>query len=337
MLNTARKGFDGHNTPFYIGDLDPGRPFVHVFDEDSLRTVLTTRDTIIDFVQYLIKRERLFRGLTTVSSTGEEELLAIYLKELNAQGEHDFIFPGVTKAVPNHIYVTEGHWADFQKHPQRQAQLHQDKVSYSWDRLIEKFSHYALRGEQYYVTEGGLADCDRLLTFMAREPRYKRRALSQRLHEMLRTTKRNQQRIVVVPGDSGSPFYVFLLFPLMREVAPYDEYRRVRRELLVRCCAITRLQNPDALDIVGIATESGFAITTRSEDAVYFNGRCWNEKLADSAKTFQAMTGVLTAATQRSIAFNEYPDVPMQALGKNPRNKKCPCGSGQKYKYCCGA
>jgi hypothetical protein len=39
--------------PFVVGWLDTARPFVHVLDDESLDILLTTCDTITDFVRYL--------------------------------------------------------------------------------------------------------------------------------------------------------------------------------------------------------------------------------------------------------------------------------------------
>jgi len=44
--------------PFTIGDLDTDKGYVHVLDDTSLDIVLSTLDTITDFVEYLTKRLR---------------------------------------------------------------------------------------------------------------------------------------------------------------------------------------------------------------------------------------------------------------------------------------
>jgi uncharacterized protein YecA (UPF0149 family) len=50
--------------------------------------------------------------------------------------------------------------------------------------------------------------------------------------------------------------------------------------------------------------------------------------------------GLLTNITQFKEKVSEFPIVqtsPVKALGPNPRNKPCPCGSGKKYKKFHGA
>jgi hypothetical protein len=119
-----------HTVPFTIGDLSRERTFVHVLDDTSLAILMATVDTIADFVAYLRKKEALFRGSRPVIAAGEEELLAWYLKHLNNQNEHDFVFPA---EITGGVGIPEGGWIEFQKNPQRLAQVEHDRVSYMWD------------------------------------------------------------------------------------------------------------------------------------------------------------------------------------------------------------
>ncbi|TMQ52472.1 MAG: hypothetical protein E6K74_12260, partial [Candidatus Eisenbacteria bacterium] len=93
MIHSDLKGIENHTRPFTIGDLDPDRSFVHVFDDTSLNIVLQTLDTIADFTGYLRKKEKLLRSHQVILATGEEELLSVYLRQMNSDGEHDFVFP----------------------------------------------------------------------------------------------------------------------------------------------------------------------------------------------------------------------------------------------------
>jgi len=335
LINTNIKGFQQHVVPFHVGDLAPEKTFVHVLDDDSLDLLMTQRDTISDFVGYLLKRQMLLRGTPAIRATGEEQLLAIYLRNFSEAGEHVFVFPDPPQGHASQIFVPEGHWEDFQKQPERLEQLRQDRISYSWDKLIEKFNHYALRGEQYFVTKGGIKDTEKVLRFMAREPRWKRRYLAHALLDMLRTTPDHLRRLRVLPPvDKGDPYYVFLLLPIPSSVDD-EHYRLARRNFLESCCAVVRLEYPNAMDIVGIATESGLKNQGRSEDAIYFDGSHWTEETARIAKLHQEELRILKSARRFEEQMEEYPAVPAPPAEKNPRNKPCPCGSGKKYKHCC--
>ncbi len=336
MLNTSLKGFDKHSFPFYVGDLAPQKTFVHILDDDSLRTLMSTRDTISDFVAYLSARNKLLRGQREICTTGEEQLLAIYLKNLNENNEHDFVFPIAPGQVVSKIYLPEGHWEDFQNAPERIAQLNADKVSYVWDKLIEKFNYYAMRGEQYFVTDGGIKDTEKVLRFMAREPRWKRRYLAKAILDMLQTTPVDKRRLRVLPPiDKGDPYYLFLLLPTLHAKTDY-EYRTARRNFLESCCAVAKLEYPGAEDIVGIATEPGLNNGSRSEDAMYFDARGWNAEMESEARTLQEKLGILKKPRRFKEHVQEYPDTPAAGVKmKIPRNMPCPYGSGKKYKHCC--
>lgn len=336
MLDTGLKGFDSHTAPFYVGDLAPQKTFVHVLDDDSLHTLMVTRDTISDFVAYLSAREKLLRGARQICATGEEQLLAIYLKTLNENHEHDFVFPIKSGQAVSKIYLPEGHWEEFQNAPERIAQLSADKVSYAWDKLIEKFTFYALRGEQHFVTDGGIRDSEKVLRFMAGEPRWKRRYLAKSILDMLHTTPEDKRRLRVLPPvDKGDPHYVFLLLPTLHARTD-EEYRTVRRKFLESCCAVAKLQYPEAEDIVGIATEPGLNKGSRSEDAMYLDARGWNAEMESAAREVQEKLGILKEPRLVEEHVQEYPSVPTAGgKMKNPRNKPCSCGSGKKYKHCC--
>lgn len=337
MINSSIKGFSEHIFPFYVGDLAPEKTFVHVLDDDSLRTLMSARDTISDFVAYLSKRQKLLRGQQTICTTGEEQLLAVYLKNINKQDEHDFVFPIPDGQIVDRIYLDEGHWEDFQTTPVRIAQLKADKVSYAWDGLIEKFNYHALQQTQYFVSPGGIRETERALRFMAREPRWKRRGLAQALLDMLKTTPANKRRLRMLPPlDKGDPHYVFLLFPEFPSLT-YEKYRTARRNFLESCCAVAKLQYPEATDIVGIATESGMdGQRGRSEDLICLDAREWDANKERFAKEIQEKLGIFKKPRRIGIHVEEYPGAEITSAGmKNPRNKPCPCGSGKKYKYCC--
>jgi hypothetical protein len=111
-------------------------------------------------------------------------------------------------------------------------------------------------------------------------------------------------------------------------------------------CMVTKLMCPDAQDIVGIATEAGDPEDGRSEDALYYDARDWDEGQRAEAERMQSEWNLLTNLKMSARSVKEYPDVElppsfasdtagMRAAGY-PRKQPCPCGSGKKYKRCCG-
>lgn len=311
IFNSDLRGADHYGDlssccPFEVGWLDHGRRFVHVLDDASLDILLTTRDTITDFIDYLKAKEELLHLFkdhgVRFCYTGEEELLANYLLTLEGNG-HGFSFPDGYNAIA----IPEGDWAWFQSSPQRAAQTAADRISYAWDALIEKFNANVLGGTSFHTTNPRVADRERLLRFLAREPRVRRRLLSESFIDMLRRTGASQRATrIMFPSNPGDPYYCFLLLP-KRSGQTDDDYRKVRRELLLMLCAITKIVCPEALDIVGIATETGIETEPRSEDAVSLDARHWTEEMDAEARRAQQTTGLLTNLTKFKDKVAEFP------------------------------
>jgi len=82
------------------------------------------------------------------------------------------------------------------------------------------------------------------------------------------------------PSAPGFPHYVFLF--LKRKPGLTDEeYRNIRMHLLSDYCHVTKLKYPQAMDIVGIASEAGLP-SRRSEDFMYLDASHWSRE--DEAK-----------------------------------------------------
>lgn len=336
MVRSDLQGMKEHidsGPPFTIGDLDPKRTFIHVLDDTSLHVLMGTLDTIADFASYLSRKERLLRGPIPFSSAGEEEMLAIYLKGTDPEGRHDFVLPPGFGAVS----LGEGNWEEFCRSPQRLAQIEANCVSYAWDALIEKFSHHAVTGTQHFAIPRTVVGTEEVLRFMAAEPRTRRRLLAGAILDMLETTPTHLRRTrLLLPSRPGDPFYVFLLLPKATEWSA-QEYREQRLMFLTACCQITKLMYPDALDIVGIATNTGNDERHRSEDAVYIDARLWGEADNEKARVLQEESGLLTSLKETRTVVSEYPNIERTATKlKVGRNDPCFCGSGRKYKKCHG-
>jgi len=330
----------GELKPFTVGDLDRDKGFVHVFDDASLQRVMTTLDTVSDFVGYLEKKERFLRSGKLGWAAGEEDLMAFYLKYLNAQDEHDFVLPeGV-----DGILIEEGHFENFQTRPERIAQVSANRVSYTWDSLIEHFIGHTLNQTHSYSNARNLGDHERMYRFMARESRTRRRMLAKALLGIMeKATNRERRARIVQPSGDGDPFYVFLAVP-SREDKTNSEYREFRRELLTLYALAVKVKFPEAEDIIGIATEPTHS-DDRSEDIIYVDGRDWTEEQWADARHWQRKLRIFEESVRYVGKEAEYPTStknwqvkhfrPPEA--KNRRNQPCYCGSGKKYKRCCGS
>ena len=311
IIESDRVGIENHTQPFVIGDLNPGGSFVHFLSDTSLSIVLSTVDTISDLTAYLRKKEALLRSRQRVWAAGEEDLLAVYAKRIDADGQHGFDLPADVDAIA----LQEGQWDNYQRNPQRLAKLEADRISYAWDSLIEVFNKHALNGTQFNAWPPGIRATEKVNRMMAREPRLRRRILARTLLEILESTPAEIRRLrVIQPSRPGDPYFVFLLFPVWKDKS-YQDNRLARQAFLEACCGVVKLVYPDALDIVGIATESGRG-NEGSEDAMYLDAREWTEEMNAQARRDQIDLQILTRGRVLDGGTEqEYPKVKRRSEG----------------------
>jgi hypothetical protein len=327
-----------------VGHVDPKRGLSHIFDDTTLTLIFQALDTIVDFTDYLQRKEQLFTSGIAVWAAGEEDLLAHYLKNMGPDGHHGFAIPREINAVA----FEEGIWDDFQRNPQRLSQLRANEISYAWDRLIETFSRHAFEGTSYFTSHPGFAPHEQLLRVLAAENRTKRRGLAEALMGALVDTPPDLRATrVVVPESPDLPYYVFLLLPWRQDRSEADN-RLVRRNFLEACCMTVKLIRPEAQTIVGVATESG---RTRggSEDLMLLDARNWTPEMAAEAREWREKLGLFSEVKLRPYHLSEYPDVGEAVLSEHQKQNRqrqrssqprrrgpCPCGSGKRYKNCHG-
>lgn len=327
------------DSPFTAGLIDPTKGFVHVLDDTSLGIVLTVLDTVSDFIGFLTAKEHLIASGKHIFAAGEEELLGYYLQHTGARDQHEIRTRGYDA-----IALSEGIWASWAESDRRKAQQEADRVSYAWDGLIQKFAFFASQGMQYYCTDEGVGHTERILRFMAAENRTHRRALARKLIDLVTTPGSGLRRAAFsVPADGSGLMYVFLALGKPARVAE-PEYRETRRLLLEAYCKVAKLRYPAVVDVVGIAAD--LDDDNRSEDALYLDCHDWTAEQEADARSLQRDLGLFQEYTLTRTTEHEFPirrktgweshisHVP-RMKGRN-RNEPCPCGSGRKYKRCCG-
>jgi len=217
----------------------------------------------------------------------------------------------------NFISLEEGFWEDFVQSPQSKAQLEADRVSYSWDALIEIFNKNILEDTQHYAYPKGIGNQEKTVRFLARESRTQRRLLAKSLLELLENTPEDKFALrVAAPFADGDPYFIFMLFPHY-EGLDQEEYRTLRRDVLYSYCLVVRLKFSDAKDIVGFATDSGIGVL-RSEDLIYYDGRNWSDEDKENAEYFSNEHGLLK--TVREFRIREY-EFPIKKLKKRKRHR----------------
>lgn len=328
-------GSEHHNWPFHIGRVDEKPGYIHVFDEASLGLVLRELDTAPDFFDYLDAKEEAFASERVLSTTGEEELLAYYLLEGGHFPRQRIDFP---KSVPKkerasgRMVLTEGFWESYVTSPEYRQIKHANTPSYFWDALISRFAGCVMDGT-IVGPDPRIATHEEAIRVLANERRLSRRFLAENLISKYQTVPSNHRSGRVV-GSMTYPSvgYAFLFFP--RDPGEdYTSYREDRQELLTAYIYVCKSKFPRFTTICGIATEPQ-ECDGRSEDILVMEIPSLSPEELKAAEEVsredQILFNVKVTETKGML-------VPARrARKKVGRNEPCPCGSGVKYKKCCG-
>ena len=331
--------------PFKVGYVDPeAKRFVHAFDRTALAAVMQTVDTIQDFTNYLRDKEALISSGRLSWAASEHDLLAAYLG--NPNEERSFKIPPTYKKT----YVSAGNWEMFRGSPTRLIQQRADRISYFWDALIESYAKHVFAGTLHANTSShNIADNEKVLRLLARETRTKRRELSKRLIEFVKKGE-YAYRVVFSPDEAMplpdlpprtsppsinnySTAYVFAA-PRTDSALPVDERMSLHIIALWGYCAALRERFPTMRDIIGILVEPN-NLHLESMHLLYIDGRQWGSEQEQIARKFREELGFTANMKWRKSVVHNIPHI--SPVPKNPRNKPCICGSGIKYKKCCGA
>jgi hypothetical protein len=344
-LDTKSRGY----VYFSIGDVNPGGMFIHVFDEVSIKRVLTHLDTVSDFAEYLNKRAVYLRSNRLMVAHGEEELLAHYLNVgMKTGGIYNFELER-KRAFEKHLMVPiQGEWAYYVRSKEYLAKSLADEKSRVWDKLIGQFTenvlsgtHVSLMGE---VPSAALAD--NALRYMAREGRFSRRILGEALSGFVkasRAAKVDRYARVVMPSRvSADPTvaYVFMTLAYPTEVEAqgglpggYEQYRQARVTMLRSYCVVLLHEQRHIKTTIGIASDAHWSQTGRrggSEDLMAIQVDEWTDQmLADVAWAKEEYSILLEARlinTHRS--HDEYP-----ALPDEPPKRRWPKHKSSKERF----
>jgi hypothetical protein len=322
--------------PFAIGDVAPDGSFVHVFDPTALDIVLAELDTVADFTEYLTKREALFRSNKLMICPGEEDLLALYLRSMGNNGAHDFVRPdGTPLQIGDKLVVEAGIYAWLKSQPEYKRKKHADAVSYSWDRLIDRFVTSVLEGTSVSLL-GNMPTAslsEQALRIMARENRTARRMLGSVVHDALITARdARMDRFVrtILPGPDATNrrvAYVFLILTYPRNIAlerGYESYREARTRMLT-LHALNLFDQASEIDlVVGIGVDAAPEVTGLqggSEDLVAMERPDWTEELRGQLKETRRLLEMkpLSEAGMRHISTTEFPAAPPEQITRQQR------------------
>lgn len=240
--------------------------------------------------------------------------------------------------------IGEGEWRDFIRLDIYVNKKALDQVSYNWDRLIQKTSENALRGRlggNSKPFEGQSAIYE-----MAKEPRFWRRSLCERILRSVRNFPENEapgMRVVsLIPSFFPDKCYVILQVKNLISVTD-DEHVELRRAMLTAACGAAKNRYTYFNTIVGIAIDSPKYVRQNAEDLILMDCSKWTEE--DRLYYEEANKGLgffqSDSLEMHQETTFEFPSLPKKATRqarsrKVGRNEQCPCGSRKKYKHCHG-
>ncbi|WLC16641.1 hypothetical protein [Bradyrhizobium diazoefficiens] len=333
-IDFSREGF----MPFAIGDVNPGRLFVHVFDDVGIKRVLEHLNTISDFAGYLKKRADYIRSNSFWMAHGEEELLANYLRVGAAtNGFYDFELPGAKPPKAGEFKMTkQGLWSDYILSETHFKKAIADEKSRVWDDLIARFSENLLAGAtgSFLGKETTIPGAEPALRLMAMENRFGRRVLGEAVQgAIVRAMEANQDRYarVILPKKGNNPklaYVVMILsYPAFARAragkdSGYDHYREYRMRVMEAYCLAVLLDNRKLNTVVAIGMDADYSVTGQqggSEDLFCVRIDQWTPSLEARAGELREHYEVFRheRLNRRDISRSEFPPTGGRRQRKN--------------------
>lgn len=321
--------------PFMI-HIDKDNP-VHVFDSHNLPIIFSELDTFYDFTSYLDAKVEAIKTYDLLYYCGEEDLLAHYFLKFDESKNKHFI--GTSEKNINAITIGEGEWKDFIELGIYKRKKSADKISYHWDRLLQITCQNTLDG----IIGGSSPLTGRsAIHEMAKEPRFHRRALSERMIQSIRNFPETPQPIMrnlsFMPSFYEEKGYVFLQLKVDGITDYENEYRPTRQALLEVACGAARNKFDHLKTVVGIAIDAPKYAATNSEDFILMDCSNWTDEDRAHYENANEEIGFFKTGVVEKRTVSEFPvakDPKASGSKQVGRNAPCPCGSGKKYKKCC--
>lgn len=152
----------GEGVKFYpFNQTTKNEDYVTLFDKDAFEAIIGELDTIPDFIDYLEKREKLFKGRTTIILPGDEfdfpvETQKEFFTIGETLGDKHILISGTEKDLLSHFFKNkrnfpdilngdsdgyflqiDGDWERFAANQKVHKKIQADKVSYFVDEFVK--------------------------------------------------------------------------------------------------------------------------------------------------------------------------------------------------------
>ena len=285
-------GLSQHNQPFVMGQPDLDKGFVHVFDDFALDVVFNEHDTVADFINYLLRREKMLSKRNSYIEVDDEGQMLAYLDLCDdTQVESGSVF-------------CECLWEYMQKHPRYLARKEANKDSYIWDKIIDRL----IEGDTYreYVKcDIALTEVEPSLRHLATESRFMRRELIKIICGLMLQCNDDRMQAISAFGVKERPNKAYIFWVAPRSDSP--DYKRIRQQTLSKYCFVAKLHFPAAKQIVGLALEPAWA-EYPTESFCVLDVENWTDEKQAMAKKLQKELPLLKRGSMKIHEMKEYPE-----------------------------
>lgn len=269
----------GNARPYAVGQVAGCQGWVHVFDEDTMSTVMPALSTASDFVAYLRAKEALIAEGGLLEAASEKDLLAAYLF-------HERSFPAEIRPLRAGV----GSWAALVAHPQYRAAQDRNRTSVLWDTLIERATGHMVQRSLERGNEIAVADFEKLVRLMASEDRFDRRVLSNAILDRAARARGGSIGSMLPSQATAGLHYVLLIKDHDPRSQSYAAYREARVAELHERCYAAAVAVPDAETIVGLGLDAANG-RGGSEDFIYLETRSIDAGVRAAAEEMRRVRG----------------------------------------------
>ncbi len=296
---------------------------IHVFLRDELEAIATEIDTLPDFIDYLIKREWLYRNNRLLPLTSEKDLLTLY--KCKPDKLEQVLGSGFTR-----LMIDDSCWSGYQAESKQEiaARNNANKSSMLIDRMISWF-HSSIGFNPYpeknlttnVSASGSIENYYAAITELASLTRMQRRMIADKLIDRMQQADQGGDRYSLMINKEDQTGVVVMAATSARTA----RVQFLEVLIFVAYCGF-KLKK-----VIGIATENA-TVQLRSYDLLAVENADFDQyQYEEAAKKAKELFG-----EQYNHHETEYPHVQKASCKKKTgRNDLCPCGSGKKFKKCC--
>ncbi len=334
----SEAGYQGEMMPFVVGDIDPSKPFVHVFDAETVELLLSELDTIRDFVDYLDEREDAIRTERLTLAAGEEDVLANYLQSFDNNRMH-FIQTSLPEEVPDQedrqCVIPHGEWDAFRSGPLYRDRESRNQVSYRWDEIIQQHSECILDRNSAVPPEFDFELQERAVRAMASESRLQRRGLMKAFLELLADSDFGNvsARLALRPELSLAVYVFVLVRPFPNE--KLADYRERRQGIALAYLFAAKRKHAPEREVVVIATAPNDCSYHQSQDILQAGTSPVTDEDYEIVRDAVERDRLLEDGNlKRSANVSEYSAQAIQQFEYGDLGLPCECGSGKRKRNC---